>query len=620
MSNLPLKKILSDPWYAALYHATGSFELVERAGFFDDGLDDKHAPESYYALDVLTTPFQKITQHLSGVGPTKPVYILVSTGAFSPLHRGHIAMMEAAYQHLENQGKHVVGGYLSPSHDSYVSQKYGGTAALSASHRIELCRQALALHPWLMVDPWEALYTPTALNFTQIIQRLKLYLAKHCVPNQELRVVYVCGSDNADFAHVFAGYGGDIICVGRSGSEERFEKLRKIFGSNHDRIHFVPETSAHHCSSSAVRRGSYDDIPSGVRKQYEEWTNLSTQPQPSQTYLIRDEGSWTVEPWSTKNSAPRLEQAYHNFTKKLSEEITQAFSKAEKPDVARTVTPRTLPLQKQQNAIQTLTAPTISLDACTPGTHNLAVSRFFSLGDGQHQALGLVARPGTPTLTAQRSSITAGTYTLLEDDIGSGFTVKKILAELPAGVDINAWTILSKLHPQTNEAILDIVDARDFLCGSRDGGLVVELPDKTLARAPYALPYVSLVSRAKIPPSQEIELSKHIWQLNIEWYTNACPNLRLRDTAVAFQNLMRYVGFSPDTLMKDICTWHFTKLTRLTTRLWKPQTTDRKLPSILSSRIVMPMKNSATNSVRLPKNLKNTSPTVSTKARSSRQY
>ena len=52
--------------------------------------------------------------------------MLLSTGALNPVHLGHVAMFDRARDALESQhGFEVVGGFLSPSHDTYLSGKYG---------------------------------------------------------------------------------------------------------------------------------------------------------------------------------------------------------------------------------------------------------------------------------------------------------------------------------------------------------------------------------------------------------------------------------------------------------------------------------------------------------------
>lgn len=608
MSNLPLKKILRDPWYAAIYRATKSLELVERAGFFDDKLDDRHTPSRYYALDFDTTPIQHLSDRLTTHPPGRTAYVLLTTGGFSPVHRGHIAMMEAAKRHLECQGKSVLGGYLSPSHDSYVSKKYGGAAALAAHHRIELCQKALVEHPWIMVDPWEARYTPRTVNFTNVIERLHGYISRRFPSLHEIRIVYVCGSDNAEFAHAFRYGGGDMICVGRAGSTEHFARLRHEFYPERDRIHFLKPTRASGCSSRMVRAGSHADIPASIRSHYQKLVATSQQPSTSQSYLIRDEGSWATAPWNTKYDRNVLEQSYHRFAKRLGRLIEQSFAGPSTPDQPRTVSCRYLHLAKQHALIALLTQKTISLDAATPGTHNLSLSRAFSLSDGQHTSLGLVERPGSLPLNEQCQNIPAGSYTLIDDDIGSGFTMRHIASKLPTRVTINAWTILSKIDPNAPADVLDIIDTRDFLVGARDGGLVVKLPDGTLARAPYALPYVSLISRAKIPPSQEIALSKKIWRLNHDWYKKF-SSLTLSDTSPHFQKLMRYIGFASTTPMHRICARHLERLTYLTRHLWK-NTSNKNSLTTSNSRTAMPTIRSAKNTATLSRNLKNISRTA----------
>ena len=111
-----------------------------------------------------------------------------------------------------------------------------------------------------------------------------------------------------------------------------------------------------------------------------------------------------------------------------------------------------------------------------------------------------------------------------------------------------------------NEKIFDIVDFRDFIIGASSGGLVVRLPNKEVARAPYMLPYVSLKSRASIPAIKEMEMSIKIWELNKEFYKKIGGNIKLSQTDIGFKKLMNYIGFDDNTLLIDICDWHIEKL------------------------------------------------------------
>lgn len=598
MSNATCSALQRDPWYRTLYEKTGSIDLITRAGFFDDKLPDERAPQTYYALDLLTTPvvpFKEITT-------SEPIYVLISTGAFSPIHHGHIAMMTAAKTALEQEGKIVLGGYLSPSHDSYVSKKYGGAAALPAVERVELCRQALIDHPWLLVDPWEALYTPCALNFTTVIDRLGQYLKKRWPGISDLRLVYVCGSDNADFAYAFRYSGGDFICVERT----NFSALttKKALAAYRKRLRFLPPTPTSHCSSRRVRNGNYDDIPSNILPRYQKTRQQKNPTPPRSLYLIRSEGAWAVQPWTTKKTKQTLITSYQKFVQSIGKDIATAFNQATASDSTHHITPYFLHLDEQKNISSRLTRPTISLDPCIPGTYQFSISRIFTLSDGQHVSRGLTARPGAAPLSKQSAIIPPGAYTLLEDDIGSGFTVKAMLNELAKDINLNAWTILSKLRPNRNEPMLDIVDGRDFLAGARQGGLVVALPDGTLARAPYTWPYVSLHNRASIPLSQEYWLSQQIWKLNLKWYSHVTPHLRLHNADPTFQTLMRYIGFSLSDTMSAICFWHLAALTRLTSFVCQTALPSNQPQLISNLPTSMLTRNSAKNKLKQLKNLR----------------
>jgi hypothetical protein len=112
--------------------------------------------------------------------------------------------------------------------------------------------------------------------------------------------------------------------------------------------------------------------------------------------------------------------------------------------------------------------------------------------------------------------------------------------------------------------ILDIVDFRDLIVGAKHGGLVCSLPNGKICRVPYMLPYVSLITRAKIPPSKELELSKKLWQLNTHFFKTIKHTIILKEADPFFQNLMKYIGFDENTSMHDICYWHLTRLIKTT--------------------------------------------------------
>ena len=55
--------------------------------------------------------------------PSARRVVLLTTGAMNPVHLGHLNAMHRARQHMTSLGYHVVGGFMSPTHDNYVRPK-----------------------------------------------------------------------------------------------------------------------------------------------------------------------------------------------------------------------------------------------------------------------------------------------------------------------------------------------------------------------------------------------------------------------------------------------------------------------------------------------------------------
>ncbi len=127
----------------------------------------------------------------------KKVAVLVSTGAFSPIHLGHVQIMEKAKITLETYGWNVVGGYMSPSHDYYVGPKamMFKTPFANAEHRVKMAELATDEYEWLAVGKWEARNKINWPDFPIVCRDLARHLNTLNVPPT---VFYVCGSDHAE--------------------------------------------------------------------------------------------------------------------------------------------------------------------------------------------------------------------------------------------------------------------------------------------------------------------------------------------------------------------------------------------------------------------------------------
>ncbi|GAB1285543.1 Nicotinamide/nicotinic acid mononucleotide adenylyltransferase 2 [Apodemus speciosus] len=109
---------------------------------------------------------------------TKTHVILLACGSFNPITKGHIQMFERARDYLHKTGRFIViGGIVSPVHDSYGKQDHCQTwlsgynqrtscppqpascsqrgGLVSSRHRLIMCQLAVQNSDWIRVDPWE---------------------------------------------------------------------------------------------------------------------------------------------------------------------------------------------------------------------------------------------------------------------------------------------------------------------------------------------------------------------------------------------------------------------------------------------------------------------------------
>ncbi|KAH0557890.1 uncharacterized protein LOC123271185 [Cotesia glomerata] len=77
--------------------------------------------------------------------------ILMSCGSYNPPTNMHLRMFEIARDHLHRMGTHmVVGGVMSPVHDSYAKKDL-----VVAEHRCAMLKLALQNNDWIRVSTWE---------------------------------------------------------------------------------------------------------------------------------------------------------------------------------------------------------------------------------------------------------------------------------------------------------------------------------------------------------------------------------------------------------------------------------------------------------------------------------
>ena len=158
--------------------------------------------------------------------------MLLTTGALNPIHRGHVAIFDRARDTLESEyGFDVVGGFLSPSHDTYLSGKYlsgkhRDETFFPAAQRLALCAAATKDHPFLAVASWESSVSGHWPDFPEVTATLERVLHER-FPGEGIGVIYLCGQDHFRYA-ARAGLSG-VAVVTRAGRTEGSDAAGTIY-------------------------------------------------------------------------------------------------------------------------------------------------------------------------------------------------------------------------------------------------------------------------------------------------------------------------------------------------------------------------------------------------------
>lgn len=472
-------KIDRDYFYADLYNQWG-LDFIEEAGFFyDTDIVNRNIHDS---LDLLCTPLG------FDLPFSEKSCVLLTTGSFCPIHYGHIEMMQIAKQELEKQGWEVLRGYIAPAHDEYIHNKCGDQS-INIDKRIQLIQNEIDSSDWLVIDPWEGVFNKVAVNFTDVIARLQLYIKRHL--QQSIPVFYVCGSDNARFAKTFT-LKGHCVVVNRPGYENQFSTYQYLLS---ERIIFVKGDAS--ISSTEIRHDhSFESkkIP----------LDLITQRHPLESHFIDLIGSYYG------NVKPYLLNDYISV--------------------------------KNNNQL------TISLDDVVCADYSFSVSRLYNLGGTLFKKF--IARPGYASFVHQLQLIPEGQYELWDTDSFSGKTL----------AFITDFLAQHRIHPIATQTLLkqnnnEILDAKDFFLDAKDAGLVIQLPNGEITRAPYIYPYVNPAVRCSV--ENGLRFSIDIWQMNRDYFKTT--NMRLVELNTN-KTLFLYLGFSESDLLADIADWHYQKL------------------------------------------------------------
>jgi len=156
--------------------------------------------------------------------------VLVLFGTFSPVHRNHIGLLDAAAVFwLQNQRHcHVVGGFLSPSTDARASRKLR-QKHFPLRHRVEMLRLATQNTRW-SIDLSQMEAFENANNV--------LACVAGCFATNNVELFIVCGSDVVDYVSTHAPVAFSILCLKRIGDQDPGSRVKvgdtRIFMVDYD--------------------------------------------------------------------------------------------------------------------------------------------------------------------------------------------------------------------------------------------------------------------------------------------------------------------------------------------------------------------------------------------------
>ncbi|KAI6653810.1 hypothetical protein LOD99_3313 [Oopsacas minuta] len=131
------------------------------------------------------TPTKNILERIQKCPPDKTPIILITTGAYCPIHKMHIEMHEIARKYIEdNFNAEVVGSLLSASHDEYLKAKLERKGEvkfwLDVYTRIKLINLAINDHCIVEQDLFEPL-APNFMTFIDIIRMRQSFFDWLCL-------------------------------------------------------------------------------------------------------------------------------------------------------------------------------------------------------------------------------------------------------------------------------------------------------------------------------------------------------------------------------------------------------------------------------------------------------
>ncbi len=164
----------------------------------------------------------------------------------------------------------------------------------------------------------------------------------------------------------------------------------------------------------------------------------------------------------------------------------------------------------------------ISLDKWYRGHFDLIASRVFEKGKNQSKPIDFLIKNEVQF----RETLDCWKFfkykklLIVDDDISTGYTMTKVCEIIKEYTDVKPGFLSMEYtyRPDWNDRIYDVVDIRDFIPNSLNGGLLCRNEHGDLERVTYLHPNVDLCSRMKLTPENAVLFSIDLIELQKEYF------------------------------------------------------------------------------------------------------